>query len=135
MQISAFFTLYAIAVPIFLAFDALWLGLIARGFYQNQIGYLLGPVNWVAAIIFYLIFVAGLVFFAMLPALESDSFATAMLLGAIFGGIAYATYDLTNLATIKDWPLFLSIVDIAWGTALGALVSGLTFMAYSIING
>lgn len=135
MQLSSFITLYLIATPIFFAIDMLWLGLIARGFYQTQIGHLMGPINWPAAIIFYLIFIAGLVYFALIPSLESGSFATALMLGALFGFFTYATYDLTNLATLRDWPLLVTFVDIAWGTALGALVASLTHITYTVIFG
>lgn len=127
--------LYLIALPVFFAFDMLWLGLIAKNFYARQIGFLLKPdINWVAAIIFYLIFIAGLVIFVIAPAVEKSSWLQALMLGALFGLITYATYDLTNLATLKDWPLIVTIVDLAWGTALGALVSTTTYFIVSKIG-
>lgn len=127
--------LYLIALPVFFAFDMLWLGLIAKNFYARQIGFLLKPdINWVAAIIFYLIFIAGLVIFVIAPAVEKGSWLQALILGALFGLITYATYDLTNLATLKDWPLIVTIVDLAWGTALGALVSTTTYFIVSKIG-
>jgi uncharacterized membrane protein len=135
MQIATFFTLYAIAVPVFFIIDMFWLGVVARGFYQNQIGHLLGPINWPAAIVFYLIFLAGLVYFALMPSLESGSFGTALMLGALFGFFTYATYDLTNYATLRDWPLTVTLVDIVWGSLLGALVSSVTYMVYQTISG
>lgn len=119
--------LYLATVSVFFVIDLIWLGVIARGFYQDQIGFLLGPVNWVAAVIFYLIFIGGIILFAVLPAVEAGSFMRAVLLGAAFGFIAYATYDLTNLATVKDWPLTMTIVDIIWGTVLSTLVASASY--------
>lgn len=80
-------------------------------------------INWTAAIIFYLIFIAGLVVFVISPALEKQNWQYAMLTGAFFGFVTYATYDLTNLATIKNWPLIVTLVDLVWGTVLSATVS------------
>lgn len=126
-----FITLYAISVPIFFLIDMIWLGLVARPFYQKHLAGLLGEVQWVPAIIFYFIFLLGLTFFATAPAVQGESWKTAVLLGALFGFFTYATYDLTNLATLRDWPLLVSVVDIIWGTVLGALVS---FVVYTIYN-
>lgn len=124
-----FFKLYAIALPVFFAIDMLWLGIIAKDFYRAQIGSLLkSDVNWTAAIIFYLIFIAGLVVFVITPAMEKGSWTYAILLGALFGFVCYATYDLTNLAVAKDWPLFVTIVDLAWGAVLAASVSTITYL-------
>ncbi len=123
-----FLKLYAIALPVFFAIDMVWLGLIAKNFYKNQIGFLMTPnINWVAAILFYLLFIVGLVIFVIAPAVNKGSWISALLFGALFGLITYATYDLTNLATIKDWPLLITIVDLAWGATLGALVSTITY--------
>lgn len=134
MNISTFLTLYAISVPIFFLIDMLWLGLVARNFYHTQLGHLLGDVNWTAAIIFYLIFLVGLTFFAIYPATASGTIKTALLLGALFGFFTYATYDLTNLATLKDWPLSVTLVDMAWGAVLGASVSASTLALYSLVS-
>ena len=124
-----FFKLYAIALVVFFAIDMLWLGFLAKNFYREQIGYLLKPdINWTAAIIFYLIFIAGLVTFVIVPAVDKGSWLSALLFGAFFGLVCYATYDLTNLATTKDWPLLVTIVDMIWGAVLGALVSVVTFL-------
>ena len=123
-----FLKLYAIALPIFFIIDMTWLGLIAKKFYREQIGALLKPdVNWIAAIIFYLLFLAGLVFFVIAPAVEKKQWLHALATGAFFGLVTYATYDLTNLAVAKDWPLLVTIVDLAWGTTLGAVVATLTY--------
>ncbi len=124
-----FIKLYFIALPVFFALDMIWLGLVAKDFYRNQIGFLLSEkVNWIAAISFYLLFIVGVVFFVVMPALEKGSLMYAILVGALFGFITYATYDLTNLATTKDWPLFVTFVDLAWGAVLSASVSSATFL-------
>lgn len=123
-----FIKLYAIALPIFFAIDMTWLGIIAKKFYREQIGHLLKPeVNWIAAVTFYLLFLAGLVYFVIEPAMQRQSLTDALLRGAFFGLVTYATYDLTNLAVTKDWPLLVTIVDLIWGTILGAAVATLTY--------
>ena len=123
-----FVKLYAIALPVFFAIDMIWLGLIAKNFYREQIGGLMKTdVNWAAAIIFYLIFIAGLVVFVITPAMVKGSWMHALLLGALFGLVSYATSDLTNLAVAKDWPLLVTIVDLAWGAVLAASVSTATY--------
>lgn len=130
-----FIKLYAIAFPVFLAIDMVWLGLVAKNFYRSQIGTLMKPdVNWAAAIIFYLIFIVGLVIFVISPAMEKDSWMHAMLFGALFGLVCYATYDLTNLAVAKDWPLLVTIVDLVWGAVLAASVSVVTYFIASKIG-
>lgn len=124
-----FLKLYFIALPVFFAIDIVWIGFVAKDFYRGQIGFLLkSDVNWVAAITFYLLFIVGLVFFVITPAMEKGSWMYALLVGALFGLITYATYDLTNLATTKDWPLLVTIVDLVWGAVLAASVSTLTYL-------
>ena len=129
-----FTKLYAIALPVFFTIDMIWLGLVAKNFYRGQIGSLMKTdVNWVAAIIFYLIFISGLVVFVITPAMEKGSLSHALLFGALFGFVCYATYDLTNLAVAKDWPLLVTIVDLIWGAVLAASVSSVTdFIANKI---
>jgi len=123
-----FTKLYFIALPIFFAIDMVWLGLVAKNFYQKHIGFLMTQnVNWIAALIFYLLFIAGLVIFVITPALEKNSWMTALLLGALFGLITYATYDLTNLATLKNWPLIVTMIDLIWGMTLASTVSTISF--------
>ena len=113
----------------------IWLGLVARNFYRDQIGFLMkNDIDWTAAIIFYLLFIAGLVLFVITPAQEKDSWVHALLYGAIFGLITYATYDLTNLATIKDWPLTVTMVDLAWGAVLAGSVSTITYFIASKVG-
>ncbi len=123
-----FLKLYAIAFVVFLVIDLIWLGLIAKNVYAKYLGSLMAPkVNWIAAIIFYLLFIVGLVFFVIQPAVSKDSWSYALLVGMLFGLITYATYDLTNLATLKNWPLTITIIDLIWGSTLGGLVSMITF--------
>jgi len=103
-----FLKLYFIALPVFFAIDMVWLGLVAKNFYAKYLGFLMTPnVNWVAALVFYLLFIVGLVLFVISPALEKQSWTHALFMGALFGLISYATYDLTNLATIKDCRFWL----------------------------
>ena len=130
-----FLKLYGISFIVFFVIDLIWLGVIAKDLYQKQIGHLLKPdVNWVAAIVFYLLFIAGLVYFVLLPHVGADgSIGKVLLTGAIFGFITYATYDLTNLATLKDWPIQITIIDLAWGTFLGASTSTLAYILYNTI--
>ncbi len=122
--------LYLLTIPIFFAIDMFWLGVVAKDVYREYLGYLLrDPINWTAAIVFYLIFIVGLLYFAVVPALKEGSLMNAALYGALFGFFTYITYDLTNLATIKDWPLTISLIDILWGTVLSALVASGSFIA------
>jgi len=121
---------YLITVPVFFALDLLWLGILARDFYQRHLGYLMRPqVNWVAAISFYLLFIIGIVIFGIKPALEAQSPFRALVYGALFGFFTYATYDLTNLATVRDWPFVVTAVDLAWGTALCGGVAWISYHA------
>jgi uncharacterized membrane protein len=121
--------LYLVSLAAFFAIDMLWLGLIARSFYQQYLGFLMAPSpNWLAAIIFYLLFVVGILVFVVLPGLGANSLKTTLTRAALFGLITYATYDLTNLATLKDWPALLSIVDMLWGTFLSVSVSFVGFI-------
>jgi uncharacterized membrane protein len=128
MNISYYVKLYGLTVPVFFVIDIIWLGVVAKGFYQKNLKYILGPnVNWTAAIIFYLIYIAGILIFAVLPAVAKDSLRHAAVWGALFGFFTYATYDLTNLALLKDWPIIIVIVDILWGVVLCSAVATLSF--------
>ena len=129
-----FTKLYITALIVFFAIDMVWLGVVAKDFYRAQIGHLMKPdVNWIAAIIFYLIFITGLVVFVITPAIEKGQWTHALLFGALFGFVCYATYDLTNLAVTKDWPILVTIVDLAWGAVLAASVSTVTYFIASKI--
>ena len=128
MRLKPFAKLYLIVLPVFFALDMLWLGLLAKDFYDAQIGALLkADVNWTAAVVFYLVFIAGIVHFVLMPAVEKHSLKQAALNGAAFGFVTYATFDLTSLALIRDWPLLITVVDLAWGTVLTASVSSIAF--------
>lgn len=118
--------LYLLTIPVFFIIDMIWLGFVASSFYRNQLGDLL-QINWPAAIVFYLIYIVGILFFAVIPALDANSLQKAIIYGALFGFFTYATYDMTNLATLKDWPLTVVIVDIIWGTILSASVAGISY--------
>ena len=119
---------YGIALIIFFLVDILWLGLVARKLYDKYIGHLrANKTNWVAAIIFYFFYILSLVFIVINPAIEKESISYAFLSGSLFGLITYGTYNLTNLATLKDWPVSISIIDIIWGTILNALTAAITF--------
>ena len=129
MTIANFFKLYPVALAAFLVIDLVWLGVVARGFYQSQMGHLMrANVNWAAAIVFYVVFVAGIVVLVVRPALEQESLALAVGLGALFGLVTYAAYDLTNLATLDGFPLRVALVDLTWGTVLCATVSTITYL-------
>ena len=128
MNISFYLKLYFLTVPVFFLIDLIWLGIVAKNFYQKNLKYILSPnVNWTAATIFYLIYIAGILIFAVLPAVAKDSLRHAAVWGALFGFFTYATYDLTNLALLKDWPLNIVFVDILWGVALCSAVATLSF--------
>lgn len=131
MNIQLFFTLYFISIPIFFIVDMIWLGFVAKSFYQTKLGHLLGLINWLAVILFYLVFLLGLTYFATYPTVTRGVLATGVVLGALFGFFTYATYDLTNQATMRDWPISVTLVDIIWGTFLGALVTAITYIIYS----
>jgi len=129
MGFLSYLKLYALTIPIFFVIDIIWLGVIARGLYRRHLGFVLSPdVNWVAAVIFYLMYIVGILFFAVRPALNSNSWLQAALLGGLYGFFTYATYDFTNLATIKDWPPIIVLVDIVWGVCLCTVVSVLSFL-------
>ncbi len=122
--------LYIITTVIFFAIDMVWLGFIAKNFYRKHIGSLLTDnVIWTAAIVFYLLYIGGILFFAVQPALKSGSWLTALLNGAVLGMLCYATYDLTNMATLKNWSFTVVWVDIIWGIVLTGSVSTLSFLA------
>lgn len=134
MNLQLFATLYLLSLPIFFLIDMIWLGLVAKNFYQNKLGHLLGEVQWGVAILFYLLFLLGLTFFATYIGVQAGSYKMAALYGGLFGFFTYLTYDLTNLATLKDWPVSVVYVDIVWGTVLGALVAGVVALSYLSYN-
>ncbi|HEX6258348.1 MAG TPA: DUF2177 family protein [Candidatus Saccharimonadales bacterium] len=125
-----FLQLVLIAGVTFLVIDMLWLGVLAKNLYKKELGpLLLQKPNTVAASIFYILYVLALVFFVILPAVTSGNWQYALFAGGFWGLVAYGTYDLTNLATLKNWPVKIVIIDMAWG----AIVSGVTcLVTYAI---
>ena len=116
--------LYVLTVAVFLAIDIVWLAFIARGFYKNTLGDMLLPkVNWGAAFGFYLLYIVGILALVVVPAARDAGVVQAVWKGALLGLVAYATYDLSNLATLKGWPGKVVVVDLIWGTVLTTLVS------------
>jgi uncharacterized membrane protein len=127
--------LYLLTVPVFFAIDLLWLGVIAKDLYQKNLAHLLSPdVNWPAAMVFYFMYIAGIILFAVKPAIDAQSMAKAAIWGALFGFFTYATYDLTNLATLKDWPIKVVVIDIAWGTVLCTSVASASYLISRWLN-
>ena len=120
---------YAFTLVVFFGLDLVWLGVVARSFYASRLGDLLRDnINYLAAGGFYLAYVAGIVFFAIAPALAEGSWGRAALNGALLGLLAYGTYDMTNIATLKDWPVAMSIVDMAWGGVVTCVSAALGFL-------
>jgi uncharacterized membrane protein len=117
--------LAALASLVVLCFcDGVWLGVLARDFYAARLGALLLPEpNWVAAALFYPLYVGGLLVFCVRPALAAGSWRLGIGRGAFFGLVAYATYDLSNLATLRGWPVAVTIADIAWGAWVSSVAT------------
>lgn len=110
---------YLATAAVFFGLDFVWLGKVATTFYRSQLGDMMRErPDFLAAGAFYLIYIGGIVYFAVQPYISGGSWTQALLSGAILGLIAYGTYDITNLATLKNWPLAMSLVDMAWGTVL-----------------
>jgi len=122
--------LFLVSFITFLFLDAIWLGLIARGFYSKHLSlYLTDNVIWPSAFIFYIIFNIGLLIFVILPSIEKNSYSTLLIYSILYGLVTFATYDLTNHATIKDWPLIVSIVDMSYGMFVAFVSSSAAFYA------
>lgn len=120
---------YLSTTVIFLAIDALWLGIVAKNFYAEQLGDLMAKnIKFHIAAVFYLVYTVGIVVFAIAPALEAEKIILALGYGALFGFLAYGTYDFTNMATIKDWPTIVSVVDIVWGTLITSVSAALGYL-------
>lgn len=135
MSLKSILINYLLTMVVFLIIDMAWLGWIAKNLYQKYLSsFLTDKVNWLAAFIFYLIYVVGISVFAIYPSINKDSALYAALMGGLFGFIAYATYDLTNLATLKGWPLTIVFIDIAWGVFLTATVSLSGFYISKLVN-
>ncbi len=120
---------FGVAFGVFMIIDLIWLGVVAKKLYARYLGYIMtDQINWIAAVLFYIIFVAGMLFLVINPALKDNSLMYALGVGALYGFLTYATYDLTNLATLKDWPLTITVIDLIWGTTLSALTSTISFL-------
>ena len=129
-------TAYAAAFVAFVAADMVWLGLMVNRVYRPALGDILIPgVNLPPAIIFYLLFPVGLSIFAVLPALKSESTAMAVGYGALFGFFTYATYDLSNYATLRNWTVQVTAIDMAWGTVLGAIAALVAYLVTAKVAG
>ena len=123
---------YFSTVLLFLAVDAIWLGIIARGFYRDQLGHLmLESPRLGLAMVFYLFYAAAITVLVVMPAVRSGVWWHAAVYGGILGLAAYGTYDITNTATLRDWPALVSVVDMAWGTVLTA---GVAYVAWAIAS-
>lgn len=135
-MVTKYLATYAATLVLFLIIDGIWLGLVARNFYVQQLGSMLRPTpNFGVAGLFYALYVVGVLVFVIFPALNQGTWVTATAYGALFGLIAYATYDLTNMATLDGWPVVMSVVDMIWGAALTATVAtGGYFAARMIFN-
>jgi uncharacterized membrane protein len=121
---------FVLSIPIIFAIDIAWLGIFAKKFYQEQMSPLVTiEFNWIYVALFYVLYFCGIYMFALRPGIEAQSLQKALTLAALFGFFCYMTYDLTNLATLKEWPLRLAIVDICWGVFL---TTATTFIAYKI---
>jgi len=115
---------YLLTLAVFLAIDFLWLGLVAKPFYRRHLAHFFAEeVNWAAAFLFYALFVFGLMILVIFPALKADQTLRALSLGVLYGLVTYATFDLTNLALLKDWPVAVVVVDILWGMVLSGIVA------------
>ena len=126
--------LYLITFGIFLIIDLIWLNLIAKDLYQKEIGsLLLKNPNLIPALIFYLLFIVALLVLVLIPGINSYTLTKTLLLGAVFGFITYATYDLTNLATLQGWSLKMTIIDLIWGTSISTVVTLLGYLIGSKI--
>ncbi len=127
MSSASYIKIFFTALVSFLLLDGLWLLVVAKNFYKKYLGYIMGQPNWIPVAIFYPLYIFGLTFLVIKPALESGSWGRLLLSSALFGLCAYGAYDLTNQATIKDWPWLVTVVDMLWGMIGAVIVSSITF--------
>lgn len=121
------FKIYLTALVTFLVFELIWIGLLARSFYNDQIGFLLSEnPNWLAAVLFYLLFIAGLLYFSILPALNDKAEKKGVVQAAFYGLMTYGTYSLSNLSLIENWPVSITVLDMIWGTIVSIMVCFVT---------
>lgn len=120
---------FSVTFIVFMGIDLIWLGFVAKNIYAKYLGYLMAPtINWVAAFVFYVIFNVGVLYFVIAPSLVDRDFMQLVIRAMLFGFVTYATYDLTNLATIRDWPITITIIDLIWGTTLSTSVSIISYL-------
>ena len=132
LDFGDYILIFLIALVVFLVIDLAWLGVVARGVYNRYLGKLTSRSPfWPAAFTFYTLFVIGLLYFAVVPAINDDSLRDAVQNGALYGFFTYVTYDLTNYAVLKGWPKEIVPIDIAWGTVLALSVSTITYWIYT----
>lgn len=130
-----FMKVYLIAFGVLLVIEGTWLAVIAKDFYQKEIGFIMSESpKIIPTVLFAVVFIAGLVFFVINPALAKDSWKYALLAGLFFGLVSYSTYDFTNLATLKDWPIKVSVVDLIWGSSMTSMVSTITFFIVKMLG-
>lgn len=131
----SFVKLYIIALVLFLAIDGIWLGLIAKNLYQQNIGHLMSDsIKFAPALLFYLVYVVGIIVLAVQPGIDANSLGKTLMLAALFGFLAYGTYDFTNWATLKDWPAKIVLIDVLWGTFVTSTTAGLTWWLSKLIG-
>ncbi len=129
------FLYYGIALGVFMVIDLIWLGFVAKDLYSKYLAYLMADkVNWLAALIFYLVFIGGVCYFVLYPSLMDKNIMNLIIRAVLFGFITYATYDLTNLATLKDWPIHITIIDLVWGTTLSTSVSVISYFIIKLLG-
>ena len=135
-MILRYFLSYLLTIPVLVILDLLWVGYVMKDFYRGHLGHLHAPqTNVIAVVLFYIAFSLGLYYFAVYQGLSRQSLFIAVFSGFLFGAAAYATYDLTNMATLKDWPFLVVVVDVAWGAVLSAIVAGIGFfIGQEIVN-
>jgi len=134
MDFSKIAILYFSTLIFMFAVDLVWIGIMNSRFYKPQLARLMGnKVKWLPGILFYMLFVAGLLTLAVMPAVDSESWSQAALLGGLLGMVSFATYDLSNLATLKDWPVIVTVVDIVWGTVFSATVATISYLIASTL--
>jgi len=127
--------LYIISLATFLAIDFIWLNFIAKNLYSTKIGHLLAKKpKLFPALIFYLLFIIGIIIFAVLPGYEAQNIWQTIILGALFGLLTYSTYDLTNLATLKNWPISVTIIDLVWGTSISTITAIVGYLTATLLR-
>jgi len=124
-----FLKIYSVALTIFLGIDAIWLTVVAKDFYAKHLGFIMtDKPNLIAALVFYLINIVGITLLVIMPSLQEKTVTKVLLLSALYGLCTYATYDLTNMATLKNWPTIVTVVDLIWGVTLSVVVGVGTFL-------